>query len=118
MLHTALHHLRQRLHRCLLRTLESRLGQEGADHHLQGPSPGQMVVLCGTGRCFTAAPALKIHLITCDVENKTNWLMAVQMMGWLRGRCSKRCPRGGLIYLNSVRDSAYMKRTYRYISDC
>lgn len=69
-LHTALHHLRQRLHRCLLRTLESRLGQEGADHHLQGPSPGQVVVLCRTGSCFTAAPTLKIQLITYDVDKQ------------------------------------------------
>lgn len=100
LLHTALHHLRQRLHRCLLSTLEPGLGQEGADHHLQGPSPGQMVVLCRAGGCFTATPALETHLITCDVENK--WLMTVQMMGWLRGRCSKRCTRAGLVYLNKV----------------
>lgn len=66
LLHTALHHLRQRLHRCLLSTLEPGLGEEGADHHLQGPSPGQMVVLCRAGGCFTATPALETHLITCD----------------------------------------------------
>lgn len=71
LLHTALHHLGQRLHRCLLRTLEPTLGQEGTNHHLQGPSSGQMIVLSRTGSCFTATAALEIHLIACDVE-KTN----------------------------------------------
>lgn len=67
---TALHHLCQRLHRRLLCTLEATLGQEGTDHHLQGPPSGQMVVLCRTGSCLAATPALKRNEITCDLQNK------------------------------------------------
>lgn len=59
---TALHHLSERLHCHLLCTLKAALCQEGTDDNLQGAPPGQVVVLCRTGGCFTTAPTLKNHI--------------------------------------------------------
>lgn len=62
---TALHHLRERLHRRLLRALEAALRQEGADDDLQGAPTGQVVVLRRAGSRFTATPALRFrHHVT------------------------------------------------------
>lgn len=46
LLHTALHHLCERLHRRLFSAVKAALSQQGADHDLQGAAPGQVVVLC------------------------------------------------------------------------
>lgn len=58
-IHTALHHLSESLHRCLLCTLEAALCEEGTDNDLQGAPPGQVVVLCRAGSCFQTASALE-----------------------------------------------------------
>lgn len=59
---TALHHLSERLHCCLLCTLEAALGQKRADNNLQSAPPGQDVVLCWAGSCFTNTPTLKRNI--------------------------------------------------------
>lgn len=52
---TALHHLREGLHRRLLRAFEAALRQQGADHHLKGAASRHVVVLRRAGRHLTAA---------------------------------------------------------------
>lgn len=56
---TALHHLCERLHGSLLRTLEAALCKEGAHHNLQGAPSGQVVVLCRAGSCLRTTPTLQ-----------------------------------------------------------